>query len=31
LFPSSLFHSVDVKETESERISASFNLDVISS
>ena len=28
LFPSSLFHSVDVKETDSERISASFNLDV---
>jgi hypothetical protein len=28
LFPSNLWHSVDVKETESERISASFNLDV---
>jgi hypothetical protein len=28
LFPSNLLHSVDVKETESERISVSFNLDV---
>ena len=28
LFPSHLMHSVDVKKTESERITASFNLDV---
>lgn len=28
LFPSHLVHSVDVKKTESERITASFNLDV---
>ena len=28
LFPSQLIHSVDVKETESERITGSFNLDV---
>ena len=28
LFPSHLKHSVDVKETESERISSSFNLDI---
>ena len=29
LFPSHLMHSVDAKETESERITASFNLDVL--
>ena len=28
LFPSQLIHSVDIKETESERITGSFNLDV---
>lgn len=28
LFPSNLMHSVDAKKTESERITASFNLDV---
>ena len=28
IFPSHLMHSVDVKKTESERITASFNLDV---
>lgn len=29
LFPSHLMHSVDVKQTDSERITVSFNLDVL--